>query len=653
MLSRDREQGRYRVLTRRAALLAGGQMLLLGSLVGRMYYLQVVEAQRYKVMAEENRINLRLLAPRRGRILDRFGVPLASNDQNYRVVLVAEQAGDLESTLNAIGTLIELDDHERHKVLRDVHRKHSFVPVVVRENLSWDEVSRIEVNVDELPGVSIEVGLSRFYPFGERASHIVGYVSPPAINELTGDPVMELPDFRIGKSGVEKSQDLELRGTAGASQIEVNALGRVVREISRDEGQIGKDVVTTLDMWLQDYAQRRLTAEESATIVLMDAVTGDVLAMASSPSYDDNSFTHGLPAKLWGELMADPHVPLNNKAIQGIYPPGSTFKPCVAMAALENGLSTPADTVFCSGKITVGNTEFHCWRKQGHGTVDLHNAIKNSCDVYFYEMAHRLGVDKIAAMANKLGMGHPTGIDIPSERAGLIPTRAWKQATYGVSWQNGETYSVGIGQGYVSTTPLQLATMMARLVTNRAIVPHLVRQAGVIEDGKQFDPDAGGGDFAKLDLTQKNLAAVLAGMNAVTNEPGGTGYAARITEAGWEMGGKSGSAQVRHISQAEREHGLRKQEDIPWKDRDHALFIAFAPVEAPRYVAACVVEHGKHGGSSAGPIVRDVLRECERRDPSRRFPPDGVAVPETPVAAAVPGQPAPAGGAGEPETDLD
>jgi penicillin-binding protein 2 len=651
-MPQDRDQGRYKMLTRRAVLLGGGQLALVGTLVGRMYYLQVIEAQRYKTLAEENRINLRLLAPRRGRILDRFGVPLASNDQNYRIVLVAEQAGDLESTLNAIGTLIPLDDTSRHRVIRDVKRKHSFVPVVVRENLTWDDVSRIEVNINDLPGVNIEVGLSRFYPFADRASHVVGYVSPPAINELTGDPIMELPDFRIGKSGIEKSQDLELRGKAGASQIEVNALGRVVREISRDDGQTGKEVAATLDMWLQDYAQRRLTAEESATIVVLDAVTGDVLVMASSPAYDDNAFTHGLPAKLWAELTADPHVPLNNKTIQALYPPGSTFKPCVAIAALENGLVTPSDTVSCSGKITVGNTEFHCWRKGGHGVVDLHNAIKNSCDVYFYEMSHRLGVDRIAAMANKLGLGHPTGLDIPNERGGLIPTRAWKMATYGVSWQNGETYSVGIGQGYVTTTPLQLATMTARLVTNREVVPHLVRAGGVIQDGKPFDPDAGADEFGSLELTQKHQAAVLAGMNAVTNEPGGTGYGARITEAGWEMGGKSGSAQVRRISLAEREHGLRKQEDIPWKDRDHALFIAFAPVQSPRYVAACVVEHGKHGGSSAGPIVRDVLRECQKRDPARRFPADGVAVAEAPVVPP-PGQQAPTPPANEPEPDED
>jgi penicillin-binding protein 2 len=652
-MSTQREQDRTKGLTRRAALLAGGQALLLSALVGRVYYLQVIEADRYKVLAEENRINLRLLAPRRGRILDRFGVTLATSDQNYRVVLVAEQAGDIESTLDAIATLVPLADADKHRVLRDVRRKHSFVPVIVRENMSWEEVSRIEVNVNELPGVNIEVGSSRFYPFGDRATHVVGYVAPVAEKELTTDPVMELPDFRIGKSGVEKSEDLDLRGVAGASQIEVNALGRVVREINRDDGKVGKDVVLTLDMWLQDYTQRRLTAEESASLVLMDAITGEVLAMGSSPGYDGNSFTHGLPAKLWQGLNEDPHGPLNNKAIQGIYPPGSTFKPCVALAGLETGAITMDTRISCGGKISVGTTEFHCWRKQGHGTLDLRGGIKNSCDVFFYEVARRLGVDKIAAMAHLLGMGKPTGIEIPNERSGLIPTRAWKLATYGVPWQNGETYSVGIGQGYVNTTPLQLATMVARLVTGREIVPRMIRKAGLIQPGVAFDTASGAGEFAALEVDPKNLAAVLSGMDAVMNEQGGTGYAARITDAGMTMGGKTGSAQVRHISEAERQHGLRKQEDIPWKDRDHALFIAFAPVGNPRYVAACVVEHGKHGGSAAGPIVRDVLRECQKRDPARQVPAGPLIAPDIATIASVERPIPPATEPAEPESISD
>jgi penicillin-binding protein 2 len=627
MSPRDREQSRYQMLTRRAALLGGGQFLLLSALAGRMYYLQVVQAERYKVLAEENRINLRLLAPRRGRVLDRFGVPLATNEQNYRIVLVAEQAGDLNSTLDAIGTLIPLEDTERHKVLRDVRRKHSFVPVVVRENLSWEEVSSIEVNIDQLPGVNIEVGMNRTYPFADRASHFVGYVAPVSIDELTTDPVMELPDFRIGKSGIEKAQDMALRGSAGASQIEVNALGRVVREISRDDGKTGQDMVITVDMALQDFTMRRLRAEQSATCIVLDIVTGDVLVMASSPSYDANAFTQGITTAIWQALNNDPLVPLNNKAIQGTYPPGSTFKPVVAIAALEAGVITPDFRANCPGVFTVGDHEYHCWRHQGHGTLDLHGGLKNSCDVYFYNVAMKLGVDRVAAMANRLGMGVLTGIDIPNERAGNIPTRAWKLAKYGVHWVDGDTPSIAIGQGYINVTPLQLATMLARLVSNRSVVPHFLRDGGVIEPNKPFDPDQGVSDFPSLDLNPAHVAAVLSGMNAVTNEPGGTAYGARITEVGMEMGGKSGTSQFRQISAAEREKGIKKGEQLPWKDREHALFIAFAPVGNPRYCCAVFVEHGIGGSKYAAPIARDVLRECQKRDPGRRYPADGVAVP--------------------------
>jgi penicillin-binding protein 2 len=441
--------------------------------------------------------------------------------------------------------------------------------------------------------------------------------------------LLELPDFRMGKSGVEKSEDLALRGTAGTSQVEVNAVGRVVREIGRDDGQTGEDVVMTLDMALQDFAQRRIASEEAATCVVMDAITGDVLVMASSPAYDSNVFIKGVPQQVWDQLNNDPHGPLYNKPIQGIYPPGSTFKPCVAIAALEDGLITPDFTVNCTGSMQLGDTTFHCWWHTGHGTLDLHGGIKNSCDIYFYELARRLGVDKIAEMAHRLGFGQPTGIDIPDERKGIIPTRAWKQAKYGIPWQNGETLSVGIGQGYVAVTPLQMATMLTRIVTNRVVVPHLVRSTGLILPNKPFDTDAGALDFAPMGFKPMHVAAVLSGMDAVCNEQGGTAYGARITEDGMSMGGKSGSAQVRHISAAEREHGALKGEmqlDIPWKERDHALFIAFAPVGNPRYVCSVVVEHGIGGSKYAAPIARDVLRECQKRDPARRYPPDGAIV---------------------------
>ncbi len=583
-----------------------------------------MQAGKYAVLADENRINLSLLAPLRGRIIDRFGVPLATNNQNYRIVLVAEQAGDIEATLDAIDKLITLSESDRRRVLREIRRKHSFVPIVVRGNLSWEEVARIEVNVPELPGVTIEQGMTRHYPFGDNVAHVLGYVAPVAEKELTGDPLLELPDFRIGKSGVEKSHDLELRGTAGTSQVEVNAFGRVVRELSREEGDSGKEVVLGLDMALQDLAARRCAAEQSTACVLLDAVTGDVLALVSSPGFDPVAFGAGLTPVMWRDLLANPRNPLSNKAVAGTYAPGSTFKPMVALAALEAGVMTPETLVSCPGHFALGNTVWHCWKKGGHGTLNMRGAIKGSCDVYFYETARRLGIDRIAAMAKRFGLGQRLEFDIPGEAPGNIPTTQWNLGKYGVAWQLGETISAGIGQSKVAVTPLQLATMAARLVTNRAVVPRVTRANGVMTP-PGLEP-AGGpiSTFPSLGIAPKDLRLVLDGMAAVVNEQGGTAYGARIKEAGLEMGGKSGTSQVRHISQAERDHGLRKIKDVPWKERDHALFIAFAPIAAPRYVCAVIVEHGGEsagGGSAvAAPICRDLLREAQLRDPARRVP---------------------------------
>jgi penicillin-binding protein 2 len=616
----QREAQRTKLLTRRAAMLGAGQAILFAALAERMYQLQILESDRYLMLADENRINLQLLTPQRGRILDRFGAALADNHQNYRLVVIAERAGDITATLDALAGLIEIGEADRRRVLRDIRRKHPFVPVVVRGNLSWDEMARIEVAIPELPGVAIEQGLTRSYPLGEAAAHAIGYVAAVSEAELSGDPLVELPDFRIGKSGIEKSQDAELRGSAGTSQVEVNAFGRVVRELARVPGRPGKDVVSCLDAVMQEFLVRRCATEESVASVLLDAVTGDVLALVSSPSFDPAPFAIGLTPAVWQQLSADPRNPLTNKAIAGVYPPGSTFKPVVATAALTAGVLTPDTSIACPGYLELGDTTFHCWRKGGHGSLRLRDAIKKSCDVFFYETARRLGIDRLAAMARRLGFGGVIGLDIPGERPGLIPSREWRLTTSGTAWSQGETVIAGIGQGSVLATPLQIAIMTARLVTGRAVVPRLVRSDGVLPPGGDRIPP----DFPALGVSPGVLALVLDGMNAVVNEQGGTAYAERITDPGLAMGGKSGTSQVRAITEYEHEHGLRKISQIPWKERDHALFVGFAPVGAPRYVCATVVEHGGvgggHGSEVAGPICRDVLREVQRRDPARRVP---------------------------------
>jgi penicillin-binding protein 2 len=633
-MPRDTQQ--QKLLTRRAAVLAGGQVLLTAALTGRLYQLQVLEKDRYRLMAEENSINLRLLVPPRGRIFDRFGVELADNQRNYRVIIVPEETADIEATLGAIGTLIDLSDNDRHRVLRDAKRKHSFIPIVVRPNLKWDEMARIEVAIPELPGVAIEQGLLRSYPYGPTAAHVLGYVAAVSEKELTGDPLLELPDFRIGKAGVEKSQDVKLRGSAGTSQVEVNAYGRVVREVGRNDGQPGQDIVLGLDAGMQDFVTKRCNSEQSVSCVLLDAVTGDVLALVSSPSYDPMLFSAGLTQAIWQELSTDPRNPLSNKAIGGLYPPGSTFKPMVALAALESGAITPDTAINCPGYLELGDATFHCYFKPGHGTLHLHDAIKKSCDVFFYETARRTGIDRIAAMARRFGFGDALGLDISGERSGLIPDRDWKLATTGVAWQQGETLNTGIGQGSVLATPLQIATMAARMVTGRRVVPHLVRSGTLPPGGDRRLPS-----FASLGITPHAISLVLDGMNAVVNDSGGTAYAARIPDPAFAMGGKSGTSQVRRISQYERDHGVRKSDELPWKERDHALFVAFAPISAPRYVCAAVVEHGgvEGGGGSAvaAPIVRDVLWEAQKRDPARRVPqPDSIAQISPPAPPPLP-----------------
>lgn len=610
------EQDRGRIFTRRAMLLAGGQALMFTGLAARMYYLQVVESSHYRVLAEENRISLRLLPPPRGRILDRRGAPLATNAQNFRVVIVPEEAENIEQTLDRLDRLVQVPEHERRRIMREVRRRRAFVPVTVRENLSWEEVSRIEVNAPDLPGINIDVGETRSYPFDGAAAHVLGYVAAVSERDLTGDPLLELPGFRIGKTGIERQYDLQLRGKAGNAEVEVNALGRVIRELRRQEGQPGQDVHLTIDIGLQEFVANRVGEERRAAVVVMDVHKGDVLAMVSVPSYDPNAFSEGLSGKEWNRLITNPDTPLTNKVIAGQYAPGSTYKIAVALAALEANIP-PSFRTSCYGHIQLGNQKFHCWKKGGHGSVDMVDGIKLSCDVYFYELAKRVGIDRIAAMSKRLGMGQSLNLDIPGERNGLIPTRDWKLATIGVPWQLGETLVAGIGQGYVLATPLQLAVMTARLVNGGfAVTPRLTLAPPGVDPADE-PPHS----FPPIGVADLSRRTVIQGMVEVVNNPhGGTAFRSRITEKRFAMGGKTGTSQVRRITLAERDRGLRKNEDRPWRERDHALFVGFAPVDAPRYVTAVIVEHGGGGSKTAAPIARDVLLEAQRRDSSSVMP---------------------------------
>lgn len=612
-----KDKSRYATFSRRSLLAAGGMTGVFAVLAGRLYQLQILDYDEFMTQAEDNRINERLITPARGRIIDRFGVELANDRRNYRVLLVPEQAaGGTEAAIDAVARVIAIGEHQRQRILREIAENKPFAPIVVAENLSWHKFSRINLHLPYLSGIVPDVGETRAYPYGKELAHVIGYVAAvgPEDKKDDKDPLLSLPGFRIGKRGIEKKFDKQIRGVPGISRVEVNAHGRVIRELSREAAAPGQDVYLTIDCELQHFVSERLGGE-SAACVVMDTETGEVLALESSPGFDPNLFNVGISSAQWRALTTDDHAPLMNKALSGAYPPGSTFKTAVAVAAVEAGVAVPGYSVFCSGGLALGNHVFHCWKRGGHGTVDLRGAIQHSCDVFFYETARRIGIDKIEEVAYALGLGKETGIELPGERSGSIPGRQWKLRKYGIPWQQGETLVTAIGQGYVLATPLQLCTMTARVASGKAVSPRIVHNVGA---ERQPVPEA-----SPLPFSQEALARVRDGMNAVANEPGGTAYAWRITEPGFEMAGKTGTAQVRVITREERTRGVVKNENLPWKLRDHALFVAFAPVTKPRYACSVIVEHGAVAAHPQVQMARDILLFAQKRNIANlptRFP---------------------------------
>jgi len=605
------ETRRTGVFTRRALVMMGGQVALLGVLATRLYQVQVVGGARYATLAEENRISARLIAPPRGRILDRFATVVAGNKLNWRALLVAEQTSDMTATLDNFSHIVSLADYERARIEREVRRHRRFIPIMVREFLTWDEMAAIQVNAPELPGVLVDVGTTRMYPYGEQLAHIVGYVAPPSEDDVLDDPELALPGIRVGRAGLEKQHELDLRGTAGAVQLEVNALGRVIRELDRQEGAPGEDVRLTIDVSLQQAVLDRL-GDESASAVVLDCRNGEVMAMGTNPSFDPTLFNAGVSQAQWAAWAQDKHTPLLNRATAGVYAPGSTFKMAVASAALESGVMSPGDHVNCPGFFDLGNARFHCWRKGGHGTLDMRGALKNSCDVYFYETARRVGIDRIAAMAHRFGLGTELQIDLPGARPGFIPTREWRMG-HGKAWAPGDTVVAGIGQGYIQVTPLQLATYAARIATGRKVQPHLTRKLGnVLQPGSQPT------DWPALGLSDRSLHLIRDGMWAVVNEAGGTAPVAKLPDARWQLAGKTGSSQVHRVSREQREQGNFDSAKLPWELRPHALFVCYAPYDAPRYAVSVVVEHGNAGAAAAAPLARDIMKDTLQRDPGGR-----------------------------------
>ncbi|KEJ89096.1 penicillin-binding protein 2 [Sulfitobacter donghicola] len=607
--SRAETDASHSTLSRRAALLGGAQLLFMGGLAARMRYLQVDQADQFRLLAEENRINIRLIPPKRGEIFDRNGMQLAQNIPSYRIVMVREDAGDVEDVMMRLADLIGLTAEQTESAIAVLKRSAPFLPVTIAEDVSWDAVSAVSVNAPALPGVTPEVGSTRVYPRGSDFAHVVGRVGRVSQKDLDAledpDAVLRIPRFQIGKINVEAREETLLRGVAGTKQVEVNATGRVMRELERREGQSGASLQLTIDANLQNYVQARL-AGESAAVVIIDCEKGDIVANSSAPSYDPNLFIGGISSKEYNPLLNDKYRPLVNKTVQGSYPPGSTFKMMTAMAGLEAGIIGPDDTVHCPGHLEVGGRKFHCWKRSGHGWVDLETSLKGSCDVYYYDLALKVGIEKISAMSKRFGLGIKHDLALSSVNSGLTPTKEWKLQQRGEEWVIGDTVNASIGQGFMLASPMQLAVMTARLATGREVTPRLVKSVNGIEQ-----PVLGNGP---LDMKDSNLRKIRKSMYTVVNDRRGTAYRSRIIADGMRMAGKTGTSQVRSA--------VVNNNEVPWEQRDHALFVSFAPYENPRFACAVLVEHGGGGSTAAAPIARDVMLQAlyEGEPPLEAYP---------------------------------
>ncbi len=650
---------------RRLMIAAGGGAAVWAGLIARFAQLQLAHGKDYRNLAEENRIRLNLEPPERGEIVDRFGRPLASHRRAGRVTLVREQVADMRETLRQIARLIDLPAARQEQIVREASREAPFVETLVARELTYEDFARMKLHAVELPGVSVEMGRTRSYPSGRDFAHVLGYVARasqrdvvrliveevrtrldpqqrkwldgqnldgsvhPAIigRQMPDDSDIKVkweetrrrlnrlyrhPDMRTGRSGVERVCDAWLTGAPGSTREVTNAAGRVINKLESSDlaPKPGKDVVISIDARLQKAAIDRF-GEESGAAVVLDVETGDILALVSTPAFDPNSFVNGISQTDYDKLRNNDRSPLYHKAFDGVYPPGSTFKMVVGTAALEAGVIDPKERVYCPGHYRFGNRTWHCWKQGGHGAMDMHNAIKQSCDVYFYEVARRTGVEKIAEVSRRFGLGDTWSLGMTGGARGVVPDDAWKRRVLGDPWYEGETLNFGIGQGYLTTTPLQLALMTARIATGgRFVEPNLLIVGPQLEKADhrapQFDPEI--------------IERMKAGMFAVTSEWGGTARrAGELGVAGARMAGKTGTAQVRRISVEERAGGVIANDDLERRLRDHALFVGYAPAEDPKYAISVVVEHGGGGSRAAAPVARDIMAEALRLD-SRRAP---------------------------------
>lgn len=590
------ENNRRRIFTRRAFVLGSAKLGLFGALAGRLYYLQMMKGQEFKSLSASNRIRLVLTPPDRGLITDRTGAPIARNEQNYQLYYDRTYRRNREKQFGILAEIMGTTAEALEKQLR--RQRHIGHNALLAEHLTWEQVSAIAVRAPELPGAEVEVGTVRIYPYPEQTSHFVGYVGAAnEKDEAEATVFKRLPELKLGKQGIEKQFEESLRGTPGVKRQEVNAHGRIMQEMVTSQSIAGEELPLSINMELQQIVYNRLAQERSASAIIMDIYTGEVLAYASYPGFDPNEFSRGISQKAWDALLASEQTPLMNKPIAGQYPPGSTYKMITGLAGLMEKKATPTTRFYCPGHMDLGNHRFHCWKRVGHGWMNLEEALEQSCDVYFYNIALMTGYDAVAKVARLFGFDQKTGIELPGEKTGIIPDSQWKRGRYGQEWRKGDSVNASIGQGYVLTTPLQLAVMTARIANGGRVITPTLRKATTRPDPK---------DLPSLDIPAPHMAIIRAGMEGVTGGPTGTAFYRRITEPGFEMAGKTGTAQVRSLK------GIAHGSKRPWKHEHHALFVCYAPVHNPRYACSVVVEHGGGGSATAAPVAAEIMLEAQK-----------------------------------------
>lgn len=601
---------RIRILHKRVLALIGIFTLLISILVIRLFYLQIIEGNKYRQLAEKNRTSLRLTLPTRGIIYDRNGVRLAENNKKFQAVLIREETKNYRKTLDNFRRLISLDDEEFYRIEKEMKRKRAFMPIRIKDNLTFNEAALVQMNASDLIGIHIEEETTRLYPFKEDVSHVVGYVSLLTEKDMEKDPnnpLLDLPGYRIGRIGIEEAFQSRLKGKPGMRKTEINAYGRSVRVMEEEKSQKGHNLTLTIDTRLQKFATERM-GDEAGAVVVLDVHTGEILTMVSTPSFDSNVFTMPISTKVWKSIINNEKKPLQNKAINGMYSPGSIFKLVVALAGLESGHITPHRKIFCSGRLQLGNQYFHCWKRYGHAHLTIEEALMHSCDIYFYQVAQEIGAEKILEVAQRLGFGEETHTFLTGEKSGLLPSAEWKKARYKDDWRMGDTLNLSIGQGFLMATPLQMARAVAQIANGgKKLRITLLKDDHI----KSTTMDLG--------FNKRHIQIIKNGMNMVVNKKGGTAHKVRFDINGQKMAGKTASTQVRRISMKERHLGVISQEQLPWKYRDHGMFGAFAPISNPRYAIVVVVEHGGGGSISAAPIASDILQEVLRLYPTENI----------------------------------